>query len=216
MKYQNLHLADFELFKQYRTLFKTNVLSAQQLLEDSQLDNKKVTADDINDMTDDISAIESYYYDNIPDYLNTLLSNYNTNISHLVYCGAYNSSTTYYPNNIVKYNDSLYYCKITSGSVSGKVPTNTSYWLYLGLQGEQGFPTLGLTLKGRWNGTTSYVEKDVVTFSDRIYVAIQSSTNQIPSSTGDYWELLADFDISKINLSDTNLVEGDIYWQELS
>lgn len=216
-KYQNLHLADFSLFQQYRTLFRTNILGAQQLLSNSQLENKVIQASEINDMTSDISTIENYYYTNIPTRLNTLLSTFNSNVSHLIYRGTYSSSATYYFNNIVSYNSQLYYCKISSGSsISNKVPTNTSYWVYLGLQGDQGYPTLGINLKGKWNSTTTYAQKDVVAYSDRLYVARQASTNQIPVSTSSYWGLLADYDISKINFSNTNLVEGDIYWQELS
>ena len=216
MKYQNLHLADMTLFGQYRTLFKTNILSAQQLLEDSQLENKFVEADDINDMTGDISTIENYYYNNVPVYLGTLLSTFNGNVDNLKFIGEYSPTTDYYPNNIVEYNGSLYYCKILTGKISAKTPTNTGFWVYLGLRGKQGHPTLGLTLKGVWDSATTYSEKDVVTYSDRIYVATQSSSGEIPISTSSYWSLLADFDIAKINFSDTNLVKGDIYWQELS
>lgn len=216
-KYQNLHLADRSLFLQYRTLFKTNILGAQQLLSNSQFTNKKIQANEINDMTGDISTIESYYYNNVPTYLNTLLSAYKSDISHLIYKGTYSSSSTYYFNNIVAYNNNLYYCKIASGtSITNKTPTNTTYWLKLGLQGDQGYPTLGITLKGQWNSSESYVAKDVVAYSDRLYVATQASTNEIPVSTSDYWGLLADYDISKINFSNANLIDGDIYWQELN
>lgn len=215
-KYQNLHLADYSIYTQYRTLFRTNILGAHQLLSNSQLTNKTFKADDINDITSDISTIENYYYNNVPAYLNTLLNTFNSNVSNFAYKGDYSSSATYYPNNIVSYNGNLYYCKISSGTISNKVPTNTSYWLYLGLRGEQGYPTLGVNLKGNWNGTTTYAQKDVVSYDDRLYVALQASTNQIPVSTSSYWNLLADYDISKINFSDTNLVNGDIYWEELS
>lgn len=216
MKYQNLHLADLSVYKQYRTLFRTNILGAQQLLSNSQLTNKVFNASNINDMTSDLLDIENYYYDNIPSYLGSLLSTFNGNINNLKYKGVYSSSTAYYPNNIVAYNNDLYYCKITSGTITNKAPTNTTYWVHLGLRGDQGYPTLGVTLKGKWSSSASYVEKDVVAYSDRLYVATQSSTNQIPISTGSYWKLLADYDISKINFSDTNLIDGDIYWQELS
>jgi hypothetical protein len=205
-------LADFSLYKQYRTLFKTNILGAQQLLSNSNLNNKFISASDINDATSRLETLEEYYYSNIPGYLTTLLANFNNDIKNLVYKGTYDSSTAYYTNNVVNYNNDLYYCK---SPATNKVPTNTTYWLKLGLRGEQGYPTLGINLKGKWKSSASYVEKDVVAYSDRLYVATQSSTNQIPVSTSSYWKLLADYDISKINFSDTNLINGDIYWEEL-
>lgn len=218
MKYQNLHLADLSLFQQYRTLFKTNILSAHQLLSNSALETKQIKAADINELTSDISTIENYYNTNIPIYLTTLLTTFKNNVNNLIYRGVYDSSTTYYLNNIVSYQNNLYYCKTASpsGTISGRVPTNTYYWLYLGLQGVQGYPTLGVSLRGVWNSTTTYNEKDVVAYSNRLYVAASSSTNQIPVSSSEYWDLLANYDISKINFSNTNLVEGDLYWQELS
>ena len=215
-KYQNLHLADYSLYTQYRTLFRTNILGAQQILENSQLDNKVLRASGINDITDDIATLEGYYYTNVPNQLNILLTAYNQDINRLKYRGTYSSSATYYLNNIVEYSNELYYCKSTEGAISNIAPTNTTYWLYLGLQGQQGYPTLGISLKGQWDSTTTYAAKDVVVYDNRLYVGRQASTNEIPVSTSSYWGLLADYDISKINFSTTNLVKGDIYWEELN
>lgn len=284
-RFQNLHLADFSLYSQYRTLFKTNVSSAQAILSNSQLDNKVFGASEINDITDDISDLENYYYDNIPDRLSDLLSDLNGEIGELKYCGNYSSSTAYKTNNIVNDNNSLYFClidnqgsafepgyiamkttvyynqsdlyfyygktyysfntgKLDSGSTisfnksskellingsstsytssasthSGTQITLQDYWLTLGLRGAKGYPTLGVQLKGAWNSATSYVAKDVVFINNRLYVAVQSSSNQSPPDNTDYWVLLADYDLAKINVNvnPSNLVEGDIYWQTLS
>ena len=92
------------------------------------------------------------------------------------------------------------------------------YWLYLGLRGAKGYPTLGVQLKGAWNSATSYAGKDVVFINNRLYVAVQPSSNQSPPDNTYYWVLLADYDLAKINVNvnPSNLVEGDIYWQTLS
>lgn len=176
--YQNLHLADKTLFDQYRTLFKTNVSSAQEILDNSQLALKSFRADDHNDLASDISTLENNYYTNVPTRLNSLLTNFNNDVSKIKYRGIYSSSTSYYQYNVVSYvvsgNTNLYMCKLPSGTsvISNIVPTNTTYWLYLGLQGDQGDPTIGnLKYIGNWSSSGSYSVDDVVTYgAEDIYL----------------------------------------------
>ena len=109
-RFQNLHLADFSLYSQYRTLFKTDVSSAQAILSNSQLNNKAFGASDINDITDDIATIENYYYSNVPLRLSYLLSELGEEIGELKNCGDYSTSVAYKKKNIVNYNNQLYFC----------------------------------------------------------------------------------------------------------
>lgn len=92
------------------------------------------------------------------------------------------------------------------------------YWLYLGLRGAKGYPTLGVQLIGAWDASTSYSEKDVVYINNRLYIAVQSSSNQSPPDNTDYWVLLADYNLAKINfdVNISNLEVGDIDWETLS
>lgn len=185
--YQNLHLADKTLFNQYRTLFKTNISSAQEILDDSQLALKSFRADDHNDLASDISTLENNYYTNVPTRLNSLLTNFNNDISKIKYRGTYSSSTSYYQYNVVSYvvsgNTNLYMCKLPSGTsvISNIIPTNTTYWLYLGLQGDQGSPTIGnLKYVGNWDSSGSYSIDDVVTYgTENIYYLESTGTQYI-------------------------------------
>ena len=185
--YQNLHLADKTLFNQYRTLFKTNISSAQEILDDSQLALKSFRADDYNDLASDISTLENNYYTNVPTRLNSLLTNFNNDVSKIKYRGTYSSSTSYYQYNVVSYvvsgNTNLYMCKLPFGTsvISNIVPTNTTYWLYLGLQGDQGSPTIGnLKYVGNWDSSGSYSVDDVVTYgTENIYYLESTGTQYI-------------------------------------
>ena len=178
MNYQNLHLADKSLFTQYRTLFKTNITNAHAVLEDSQLEGKSFLAGDYNDLADDIHTLENNYYSNVPETLNSLLSAFNLDVTRIVYRGTYSSSATYYLYNVVSYTTggatNLYLCKPANHStaISNIVPTNTSTWLNLGLQGEQGTPTIGnLKYVGNWDSSGSYSVDDVVTYgAENIYL----------------------------------------------
>ena len=102
-RYQNLHLADKSLFTQYRTLFKTDIDSAHAVLNNQSLNNKKFQAADINGITSDVSNIENYYFENIPDELDDLYDVFNSKIDNLHNISAYDYSKTYNNGDIVLY-----------------------------------------------------------------------------------------------------------------
>lgn len=221
-KYQNLHLADKSLFEQYRGYFKANnITAALAILSESQLTTKLLLASQLNSAvindTYSIAALENYYNSEVPQTLASMLETFNDAIGELKYLGTYSSSATYTENNVVAYNNELYYCKVARGqTITNVAPTDTTKWVGLNLRGIKGVPGLGVTLRGIWDSTTQYQTKDVVAYRNYLYVATQASYKEIPVSTSAYWTLLADYDITRINFSDTNLEVGDIYWQEVS
>ena len=105
-RYQNLHLADRSLFSQYRTLFKTDIDSAHALLSNQNLTNKKFQASDINDVTSDIRTMENYYFNNVPNRLNSLYSTFEGNVEKLYDFGDYVSNQSYKKGDIVWGKDS--------------------------------------------------------------------------------------------------------------
>ena len=132
------------------------------------------------------------------------------------YKGIYSASTTYYGNNVVSYNSQLYYCKAGEGvAVRNVAPTNTSYWVYLGLRGDKGAAGLGVVLRYDWDGSVTYSAKDVVSYNNYLYVALQSSNNKVPNNNPTYWRLLMDYQISKITTDENNVDISDIYMEEV-
>lgn len=57
-----------------------------------------------------------------------------------------------------------------------------------GLQGETG--TIVVNWKGEWNSETGYIIDDGITWEGTSYVALQTSTNQVPPNAT-YWQLIA-------------------------
>lgn len=215
-RFQNLHLTDRSLFTQYRTLFKTDIPEAQAILDNAQLQTKLFRASQFNETTSRITKMEKYYYDNIPQKLSDLNNKLGNDAQSVKYVGEYSSSETYYFNNIVSYNSELYYCKILANeSIQNVEPTDTNSWVYLGLRGDQGRPGLGITLVGVWSANTTYEEKNVVSYGSYLWVANQASTGQSPALGSEYWMLLIGGEIKKINVEETNLSVGDIYWKEI-
>ena len=218
MNYQNLHLADKSLFTQYRTLFKTNITNAHAVLEDSQLEGKSFLAGDYNDLADDIHTLENNYYSNVPETLSSLLSAFNLDVTRIVYRGTYSSSATYYLYNVVSYTTggatNLYLCKPSNHStaISNIVPTNTSTWLNLGLQGDQGSPTIGsLQYKGNWNENEIYSINDVVVYNSGGFYLESTSTQYIDTNIRTQAGLRVEIDMSLTQLSPASIICGNHY-----
>lgn len=215
-RFQNLHLADRSLFAQYRTLFKTDIPAAQSILSNAQLQTKLLRASQFNETTGRVGVVESYYYDNVPQKLYNLQEQMTEDAQNIKYMGEYNAEQTYYFNNIVSLNGALYYCKIAStNSIQGVSPTDTNSWVYLGLQGDTGFPGLGVTLKGAYNANELYSEKDVVSYDNRLWIATQAFMGQPPSDNSSYWVSFLNQEPRKINITDSNLLTGDVLWKEI-
>ena len=219
MNYQNLHLADKSLFTQYRTLFKTNITNAHAVLEDSQLEGKSFLAGDYNDLADDIHTLENNYYSNVPETLNSLLSAFNLDVTRIVYRGTYSSSATYYLYNVVSYTTggaiNLYLCKPANHStaISNIVPTNTSTWLNLGLQGEQGTPTIGnLKYEGSWEANNTYSVGDVVSYNEGGFYLQSTGTQYIDSGIQTQSGLRIEMDIEITQLSPASIICGNHYY----
>ena len=90
----------------------------------------------------------------------------------------YNNNTQYYKNNFVLYNNKVYFCIQNS---LGNVPTNTSFWLDIGLIGKKGQYGLGMTYKGLWQGNIQYNKYDLVYYENNLYVAIKNNSGKTPS-----------------------------------
>ena len=108
--------------------------------------------------------------------------------------------------NFVIYNN-IVYLYINSTQSSGNLPTNTEYWLEIGLQGEKGAPGLGVSLKYIWNAETSYNALDIVSYGDSLWVAKVNNIT-IPPSNGATWETFLNFKLIKI-YSNQNAPTGD-------
>ena len=68
MKYTDIQLTDKELWAQFQSLYKSgDYASALAILQNTQLNNKALTADILNALTDYIVQVEQF---NDPDYAN--------------------------------------------------------------------------------------------------------------------------------------------------
>lgn len=211
---QDIQLSDVSLKEQYYNLFlQGNINQAQQIYKDNpQLQGKVINADILNQIINSVESLENLWFNNVPLTLSNLSANYQISIDELIYMATFNPSTKYEINNFVLYNDEIYFC-IVSPPV-GTLPTNTTYWLYLGLKGKAGDISLGITYKGEWINTNSYKAKDMVVFQNNLYVARTDNTSQIPNNNPNTWLLAVEIIPRGIYVSTTeppNLTSGDMW-----
>ena len=185
---QDIQISDASLKAQYISYFVQGNYAAmlQILANNPQLDSKVFMASVINDVANMLSTLQNDYNANVPQYLAVLTTEFNTRIGQFNDLKEWRSDVEYSLYNFVDYNGDVY-MYINDNSTSGNAPTDTTYWLLIGLSGAQGAPGLGLNLRFAWNNITQYNALDLVFYEDSSWVAMYNNTNETPSESSQYW-----------------------------
>ena len=181
---QDVQLGDEDVMETFRSDFATdNIAYAQNKINTPKLKSYVLNAEWMNALKTKIEALEEPKETQIDQELDDRNIEFQTNVDRLLYVQGYNSSTQYYKNNFVLYNNKIYYCL---NDAKGKTPTNTGYWVELGLKGDKGQYGLGVNYRGEWNSSTSYNKYDLVYYNNKLYVAKSNNQNQTPTEFEEY------------------------------
>ena len=215
IRYQDIQLPDVTLQQQFQSYCQNGQYSqALSLLTNNstQLQGKAFIANTINTIITGLLTLENYYYQGVTVYLSNLATQYQTMINNLKKRSNWLSSVQYTPYNFVVYNDSLYMC-IEEPPV-GTLPTDTTYWLYIGLRGLDGQPGVNVTMEYDWVQTTPYQMNDLVVYNYNIYVALQDNTGVVPGSDSSVWMLFIQFERGKIYVGTEapNVLNNNVVW----
>lgn len=197
---QDIQIPDVSIRNSFKSLMAEGQYSqALDLLQQNlpQLEGKAYLAELLNRLSTNIGVLQDNYFVEVEEYLSGLLSDYNTLIDNFIAKGAWNSQVEYTIYNFVVYNNSIYMC-IQNPPV-GTAPTNTTYWLYLGLQGETGVPGVNVNLRYNWSSTLNYQINDVVVYDGKFYCATAPNINSVPTDLIS-WVLFLDVGEGKINI----------------
>ena len=187
MRYQDIQVPDQQLYNEFVEAFKNgNYPTALSILNDNpQLATKSFTKEVLNDATE----ILSYLQTDMDSILNMDLEETATQLNKMIDqfedVQEYSSTKTYQKFNFVTYNNKIYFCLLDD--TKGIAPTNTSYWVLVGLQGQRGADGTGLMMKFDWRNDISYSRLDTVTYNETWWVATQTNIGQTPSSSSPYW-----------------------------
>lgn len=199
------------------------------------------TTEELNTMQEAMVNLETYFKDKTVDQLaswNTEITeklnnaqskieedinNAKINVDEMVsdrvdkfqYKGVYAAATTYYKENIVRYENSLYQC--TAESATGVVPTDTASWELMmpnqkGDKGVKGDPGLSLIFHGQWTANTEYVVDEMVTYGNKLFACTTAHTS---GDAFDSTKWLSVIDSNNIDLEATALKMNCYYTSSL-
>lgn len=218
-KYQDIHIEDTQLERQFRFYFNAGNYSAafDLVRTNNQLNNKAMVAKVLNNILQSIDFLESLYYTDVEDFLDEILSKFNGNINELLFKGEFQGNVVYKANNIVSYNGKTYIC--IKETTAGITPDNEEYWIEVDLTGRKGFDGIDCEYIGEWEERLEYYPKDVVIYNNIFYVAKVENTGKNPETSTDEWEVLLKSEKSQIyvqNDSDPKWQSGQIWFNILT
>jgi hypothetical protein len=191
----NVDANDGALIGSYQTAMQAgNVALAQTYYNQITNANQKfINANTLNTLMDTCVALENFYKTDIQPYVTTKQSEWQGIIDQFSYQGVYSATVQYEQNNFVLYNVSgqtyVFIC-IATPPTTNIIPTNTTYWRQLTIQGQKGDSGNTLSFLYEWNSTTPYSLQDLVTHNNALWGCILANTNQTPQSGSSYWQLV--------------------------
>lgn len=215
---EDININEVTLKQQYYNSFiNGNIDDAHKLIEDNpNLKFKVINAENLNKIVEHILSLENNYFEGVENVLENHLSKYQIDINDLIYLREYNSNTQYEINNFVSYNNEIYYCFKTPPN-KGVLPTDTKYWIYLGLHGEDSRISLGVKYQGNWSSSKTYNKYDMVVYSNQLFVAKEKNSGENPILSNK-WSLQMAVEEQGIFVSEEeppNIQHGNIWIQIL-
>lgn len=214
---EDININEVTLKQQYYNSFiNGNIDDAHNLIDNNpELKFKVINAENLNKLIEHILDLERNYFNGVENVLESHLTKYQIDINDLIYLKNYSSSYQYEVNNFVLYNDEIYYC--FKKPPIGTIPTNKTYWIYLGLKGEDSYPSLGVKYQGNWSSSKNYNKYDMVVYQNQLFVAKEDNSNKIPSVSTE-WSLQMAVEEQGIFVSEEeppNIQHGNIWIQIL-
>lgn len=220
LKYQDIQIADIALRTQFESYMSVgNYSQALRLLSDnqSQLQGKAWIGDNINTLVNGIITLESLYNDNVIKFLSDLSETLQSLVDNYRNVGTWIVGNEYKELNFVAYDNEMY---MALQDVPVNTPiTDTNYWLYVGLRGEQGVAGVNVRQQYDYSSGKAYNINDLVVYQGQIYVALKSNTNVLPTNS-DTWllyERVVKANIYVSNVAPTEeLINGKIWFKTQS
>ena len=216
-KYQDIHNTDLSL----KTQFAQNWLNGDYtatfniLQNNPQLDSKAFVASCFSNIVDALNILEGYFYNGVTQEMQLLFTEYTEGINQFVNRRQWDNTEDYKVGNFVVYGDEIYLCIQDNINI---IPTNTTYWRYIGLVGEKGNDAVQTDFRYNWSSTDNYETNSVVMYDKNLYYALRPNINKTPTTNPQDWAIFISIPQVKIIVSSTppsdNLVyDGLIWWQ---
>ena len=217
IRHQDLQIDDMNLYRQFLVYMQgQNYSDGLVFLANNaeQLNGKAYIANLINTITSGISNLQQRFDNSVLIYLAAMTNTFMVWVDNFRQMGVWSETATYEKNNFVVYNNEIYMA--IHDVPTGYMPTNSTYWLYLGLRGFQGAPGVQVDVAGDWNNSTTYQQNQIVVHNNQIYLALVNNTGVEPGIDPDTWLLFMSIEPGIINvgpLPPANPVNNEIWFQ---
>lgn len=218
IKWQDLALKNENLRQQFMQYFREGYYSQALALitNNADIDSETVRPEVFNMINTSLTYLQNLYYNSVEVVLSEDEQQFQYMINNFINKKEFSATEVYVPYNFVVYNEQIYMC--IKETTAGILPTNTDYWLLIGLKGEIGATAIDTTLRYKWDYKITYSPKNVVTYNNVLYVAKNRNNNSQPDINPEDWEVFMTIPRAKIIVSATEpnpdaLVEGGQWWK---
>lgn len=194
----NLVSAALELQKlKQKTILDNNDQNRIQALT-AQLQDYMITPERINRIQDCINALETFFDENVRQYILGKQKEWDQYVNDFVYKGNWSATSKYKRQNIVTYNGNLYIViKDVVADNAHNPNVDADHYRQCAYKGDKGDIGLTAIYKGEWSGSTQYKTSDAVSIRlgapwdpiDMVFIAKQDNQGQKPTMdrVSDYW-----------------------------
>ena len=197
--FQDLRLNQAALRTQYVSYFNAgNLAAAFKIFADNpSLADTALDAANLNQIVSAINTLENNYATEVTNELTQNAQAQQSWIDEFRYVGNYVVGTRYKKFNFVTQGDNtlFFFADMTTDNA-------LLYSITLTLKGETGASSLGVNYRGIWNQSTSYSQRDVVSYLNKLYVANAANIGVIPAG-GSSWTLVVSVPDARISVAST-------------
>lgn len=190
---RDLTYNEIVLFNEYRTLKLKPNRTPEENDRLNELTNLLREAsflpDDLNKLQDCIINLETFFKNNVHDYILQKQQEFQAEIQKFKHKGQYNPTTIYQMWNVVTYNHETYISKQDNNiNHTPRGDDSDAWWFKAARRGEQGLPGIGLVFVGEYNNAATYQPGQAVNYQGNIYYCMQTTVGNLPTDTT-YWSL---------------------------
>jgi hypothetical protein len=219
-RWQDLSLSNRNLMQQFSQYFRGGYFSQALalIMNNDDIDSETVMPICFNMIHTALKYLQNLYYNAVEVKLAEDEQLFQTMLNNYINKKEYQADVQYEMYNFVVYDKQVYMCLKQS---TGNLPTDTEYWVLIGLKGEVGATSIDVQLKDVWDKTVSYVVNDVVTYENVMYIALKANTNVQPDTAPSTWQVFMKFPKARVIVSETEptdeqLEVGGQWWKILS
>jgi len=189
----DITIADVVNIRRYKELREKSSLTASEQAELNALianlttAGKLITAEYHNKITDSIVATQTFFKDNVDDYIKQKQEEFDRTLQQFSDKGNWSPEITYQQWNTVVYNHETYLSRKNNNLNHVPDEENSEWWYKVAQRGKQGPPGVGLTFLGNYDDSVLYNPGSAVYYENVIWYAVNPTQGNKPEAGSPYW-----------------------------